>query len=112
MMETTVMKRLVSVLVLFCAVSLASAEDLDELRKSGVVGERFDGLAVVRGNDGGAKALVKEVNAKRSAIYGKRAKAEGAPAVEVGKVYAEEIAQKAPAGTWFLGEDGKWIQKK
>ena len=111
-METTVMKRLASVLVFLCAVSLAAAADLDDLRKSGVVGERFDGLAVTRGNDAGAKALVKEVNAKRSAIYAERAKAESAPAVEVGKVYAKEIAQKAPAGTWFLGEDGKWVQKK
>ena len=31
---------------------------------------------------------------------------------EVGKVYALEISTKAPAGTWFLGEDGKWVQKK
>jgi hypothetical protein len=31
---------------------------------------------------------------------------------EVGKVYALEISTKAPAGTWFLGEDGNWVQKK
>ncbi|MGH7804837.1 MAG: YdbL family protein [Candidatus Binatia bacterium] len=92
-------------------VTAAGAADLDELRTRGVVGERFDGLAVVRGDDAAAKKLVGEVNAKRSKIYADRAKAEGAPAAEVGKVYAKEIAGKAPTGTWFLGEDGKWVQK-
>ena len=106
------MKHLISILVLLGSFSFAFAADLDALRKSGAVGERFDGLAVVRGNDAAAKALVKEVNAKRSAIYADRAKAEGAPAAEVGKVYAQEIAGKAPTGTWLLGEDGKWRQKK
>ena len=91
--------------------TIAGAADLEALRKSGAVGERFDGLAVVRQGDGAAKTLVAEVNAKRGKIYAERAKEKGAPAAEVGKVYAKEIAEKAPAGTWFLGEDGKWLQK-
>ena len=42
---------------------------------------------------------------------GARAKNQGAPVEEVGKVYALEISQKAPAGTWFLGENGNWVRK-
>ena len=107
------MKRIASLLAFFLlAVTVAGAADLDELRKKGVVGERFDGIAVVRGDDSAAKALVEAVNVKRSSIYAERAKAQNVPAVEVGKVYAKEIVEKAPAGTWFLGEDGKWLQKK
>jgi len=93
----------------------ARADDrLDELRKAGAIGERYDGLAVVHatGADSTVKALVDEVNTKRRKIYEEQAKKEGAPVTEVGKVYAAQIAAKAPSGSWFLGEDGKWVQKK
>jgi uncharacterized protein YdbL (DUF1318 family) len=92
----------------------AADADLDQLRKSGVVGERWDGLLVLRSAsaDADARALIESVNAKRSAIYRERAKSQSVPIAEVGKVYALEIAEKAPSGTWFLGEDGAWVQKK
>jgi uncharacterized protein YdbL (DUF1318 family) len=93
--------------------SLVMAQSLDELRASGTVGERFDGYAVVR--DAGAaasvKAMVNDINAKRRAIYEERAKAQGVPSEQVGRVYAEQILQKAPSGTWILSADGKWVQK-
>ncbi|MEE8248413.1 MAG: DUF1318 domain-containing protein, partial [Alphaproteobacteria bacterium] len=41
------------------ALGPASAQSLDALRAGGVVGERFDGLAVVR--DPGASAQVQEL---------------------------------------------------
>lgn len=85
------------------------AQDLDALRASGAVGERFDGLAVAR--DGSAKAFVDQVNAKRSQIYQKDAASQGVPVDQVGRVYAQKILQSAPRGTWFLNPDGKWVQK-
>jgi uncharacterized protein YdbL (DUF1318 family) len=95
-------------------VSSVRADDrLDQLRRSGAVGERYDGLLVVRSQgDAAARAVVDQVNAQRSAIYEAQAKRESADVRDVGKIYALEIAGKAPAGTWFLGEDGKWVQKK
>ncbi|WP_282606885.1 YdbL family protein [Pelagibius sp. Alg239-R121] len=87
----------------------AFAASLDDLRKQGTVGERFDGLAVAR--DGGAKKVVKDVNAKRSKIYQREAKKTGADVTSVGKIYAKQIMKKAPSGTWFLNEKGKWVQK-
>ncbi len=62
--------------------------------------------------DAAARALVDSVNSKRREIYAAQAKKQAAPQEEVGKIYALEIAAKAPPGTWFLGEDGKWVQKK
>jgi uncharacterized protein len=92
----------------------AEAPSLDELRRDGVVGERWDGLTVVRaeGAPGTVRTRVESVNAKRLEIYDARAEAQGVPVEEVGKVYAKEIVEKAPAGTWFLGEDRKWVQKE
>lgn len=91
----------------------AAAQSLDELRKSGVVGERYDGFAVVR--DAGASAqvrsLVADINAERRRIYAQRAAQQKVSVDQVGRVYAQEIFRTAPRGTWFLGEDGRWVQK-
>ena len=91
----------------------AAAQTLDELRSAGTVGERYDGLAVVRDAAAPAKVrtMISEVNAQRQAIYAKRAAEQGVPADQVGRVYAQEIFRKAPKGTWFLGEDGRWTKK-
>lgn len=91
----------------------AAAQTLDQLRSSGAVGERYDGLAVLRDTGASAKvrAMVADVNAQRQKIYAKRAAEQGVPADQVGRVYAKEIFQNAPKGTWFLGEDGRWTRK-
>lgn len=85
------------------------AASLDELRASGAVGERYDGLAVAR--DASAGQQVETINAQRLQIYQQKAAAEGVSVGQVGRVYAKEIFGKAPKGTWFLGEDGSWMQK-
>jgi len=87
----------------------ASAASLDQLRASGAVGERYDGLAVAR--DAAVESQVKAINAKRRQIYQEKAAAEGVSPEQVGRVYAKEIVAKAPKGTWFLREDGSWVQK-
>ncbi|MCF8467692.1 MAG: YdbL family protein [Sneathiella sp.] len=89
--------------------SPARADQLNDLRASGAVGEAFDGFA--RARDASAKGFVDGVNEKRRQIYVKRAKSENVSVDQVGRVYAAQILQKAPKGTWFLGEDGKWTQK-
>jgi uncharacterized protein YdbL (DUF1318 family) len=82
------------------------------LRASGAVGERFDGYAMVRDSGAsGAKGVVDDVNRKRKKIYEERASAQGTTADQVGRVYAAQIFQKAPRGTYFLEENGSWRQK-
>jgi len=103
--------------VSLCAVGLGAppvaAAPIDDLRKSGVIGERYDGFAMVRGAGASAqaRALVDKVNAERRQIYAKRAKQQGVSADQVGRIYAQQIFQSAPKGTWFLRENGSWIQK-
>ncbi|MCH8926534.1 MAG: YdbL family protein [Proteobacteria bacterium] len=89
----------------------AGAQSLNALRASGAVGEGYDGFARVRKAGGGARSVVDAVNAKRRAIYAERAKEQGTTADQVGRVYARQILGKAPAGTWFLKESGKWVRK-
>lgn len=97
----------------FVMPSSATALSLDELRAQGTVGERYDGYAVVRTAPppAGAAAFVEQVNAQRQKIYEQRAAQQGVPAGQVGRVYAKQLYQELPAGTWFLDEAGRWVQK-
>ncbi len=101
------------VLAVTMAAGPAWAQSLDDLRASGVVGERFDGFAQVRdtGASQSARSVVNAVNQKRRQIYAKDAAQQGVPAGQVGRVYAKQIMQKAPKGTWFLGESERWTRK-
>ena len=87
----------------------AAAQDLDQLRAAGVVGERFDGYA--EAIDPAYLDLVRQVNGQRNAIYTQRAAEQGVAPDQVGRVYAKEIMGKAPSGTRFLKEDGTWTSK-
>ena len=89
--------------------SLANAQSLGDLRTSGAVGERFDGYAVAR--DTGAKIFVDEVNAKRRLIYKEKAAAQGVSIDQVGRVFAQELFNRLPSGTWIQKEDGSWVHK-
>lgn len=110
-------RRLLSVAMLLLAAgigrpALAQGRPLDAPRAAGIVGERYDGYAVVRGAaSADVASLVNRVNADRRALYAQRAKSEGVPVEAIGKIYAKEIMQSAPAGTWFLGQDGNWARK-
>ena len=89
----------------------AAAQSLDDLRASGAVGERYDGYAAVRDPGvSGAKSMVQKVNRKRKKIYDERAAAQGTTSDQVGALYAQQIKRKAPPGTWFLQQNGKWRQ--
>jgi uncharacterized protein YdbL (DUF1318 family) len=95
------------------AAAWAQARPLDPPRAAGVVGERYDGLAVVRAPNAPSdvRALVDQTNAERSALYKQRAASDGASVDAVGRIYAQEIMKAAPAGTWFLQESGQWTKK-
>ncbi len=99
---------------LLTSAGVASAQSrlLDAPRAAGMVGERDDGFAVVRGTvPPEITALVNQVNTERRALYAERAKKDGVPVEAIGKIYAAEIMKAAPAGTWFLDSSGKWTQR-
>ncbi|MBI3516055.1 MAG: YdbL family protein [Proteobacteria bacterium] len=100
-------------LVLASAPVLAQGRPLDAPRAAGTVGERYDGLAVLRAPNAPAdlRALVDQANAERAALYQQHAATERTTADAVGRIYAQEIMKAAPAGTWFLQESGQWTKK-
>jgi len=100
-------------LLVGAASAFAQSRTLDAPRAAGTVGERYDGYAVVRDAAGAAslRPLVDQVNAERRKVYAERAQKENAAVDQIGRVYAAEIFRSAPAGTWFLKEDGAWTRK-
>lgn len=83
-----------------------SAQSLDDLRAAGKIGERYDGFAVAR--DPALADMVKDINAKRREIYQEQAQKQGVPIEQVGMVYASELLEKLPSGTWFLTQGDEW----
>lgn len=110
------MRALTLTLTMFAFLALigsgpVQAASLEELRASGAVGERYDGYAVVRNNAPGAAAVVEQVNAERRRIYQERAAQQNISPAQVGAVYASQIFNNAPPGTWFQSSDGSWRRK-
>lgn len=93
--------------------SPANADPLDDFRNAGVIGERFDGYLEVRDPAAGAdaRALIRDVNERRRAVYTKRASEQGVSPDAVGRVYAQRIVAEVPRGVWIKREDGSWAQK-
>lgn len=92
---------------------IAAAKGLDQYRAEGVIAERYDGYVELRTNDapGEAKQIVDQVNAKRRQVYQKRAEQQDVSVEAVGKVYAKQILEKAPAGTYFKQPNGSYVRK-
>ena len=96
-------------ILLLAGGTMVWAGSLQDLRASGALGESASGYAVAR--DPSAASEASSVNAKRKAVYAKKAAAQGVSVEQVGKVYAGEILKKLPAGTWVQNAAGQWLKK-
>lgn len=93
--------------------SAAADAKLDAYRADGFIAERYDGYVEIRdpGAPGDARALVEDVNAKRKVLYSRRATELKVPVLEVGKVFATQIVESAPSGTYFRQPSGAYVRK-
>ncbi len=103
---TGIMKIILLLLALLASSTWAGT--LEDLRASGAIGESSTGYAVAR--NASAQAEVDAINAKRKAIYQEKANAQGISIDQVGQVYAKEIFNNVPAGTW-IHVNGNWVKK-
>ena len=101
------MLKAIPLALIFCATP-AWAGTLENLRASGAIGESATGYVVAR--DSAVLAEADAINAKRKTIYQEKAAVQGVSIDQVGKVYAKEIFQTVPAGTW-IQVNGQWIKK-
>ncbi|WP_319468837.1 YdbL family protein [uncultured Pseudodesulfovibrio sp.] len=83
---------------------------INSLKAQGVVGESNVGLLEYISVKQEIE-VVRSENADRLIVYKAIAQKTGTTVNVVGQRRAAKIAQKAPAGTWLQGADGKWYQK-
>lgn len=111
----TAMSRLLAIALLALGLGLdpVLAGPLEDAKAAGLVGERIDGyLGLV---DSGAPAdvnrLVEQINAERRARYAEIAERQGAPVAAVAQLAGEKLIQRAGAGEYVMGADGRWRRK-
>ena len=104
---------LAATLILIPAGSVARADALADERARGTIGERFDGFLAIHDSSATASArqLVENINAKRRKLYNEVSTREGTTIDAVGRIYAREIVETVPPGTWMLRENGQWVRK-
>jgi uncharacterized protein len=85
---------------------------VDGLKDRKVVGETNRGLLEARSTLTPAEEkIVAEENADRSAVYAALSAQTGAPAEQIARRRAQQIANGSKAGVWIQKEDGTWVQK-
>ncbi len=87
----------------------AAAQSAEDLKRRGLARETLQGFLVAR--DASAAARVDAINAERRQVYEQRAAQEGVDVGTIGQIYAREIIEASPPGTWYQSSSGQWVQK-
>ncbi|RMH38808.1 MAG: DUF1318 domain-containing protein [Gammaproteobacteria bacterium] len=90
------------------------AADIKSAKAAGYIGEQLDGyigLVDPKAPDD-VKALVKDVNQKRRAIYQKLAQKQNLPLAEIEKVAGKRNIERTPPGQYVQSPNGNWVRKK
>ena len=90
----------------------ASADGLDDAKRSGLVGETPRGyIAPVKAPSADVTRLVNDINQRRRAAYEDIAKKNGIPIQQVEALTGKRIIERAPAGTYYQDGSGSWVRK-
>ncbi len=99
--------------VLLLSLALATpafALDLDTAKDNGWVGERYTGYLGVVKPESGVKALVDDVNQKRTQVYKDLAAKNGITLEEVEKIAGKKVIEKTKPGNLIDLGNG-WLKK-
>jgi uncharacterized protein YdbL (DUF1318 family) len=108
MKNKVILKSIIIVSLLFS--SIAFAIGLDEAKQKGLVGEKdngYLGLVIIQED---VQLLIKDINAKRKAVYIKLAAKNGITVQQVEKLAAQKAYDKTRSGH-YLWMNGKWTTK-
>lgn len=87
------------------------ALDLATAKAAGVLGEQANGYLGVIQSTPEAIALANDINQRRRQAYERIAKENGTTLDQVAALTGVTAIEKAPAGTWVQGTDGRWVRK-
>lgn len=106
------MKRFAMAALLALACHSAHALTLEQARSEGRVGETLGGYLAPLTQDADTQALVKSINAARSASYQQLASQNNVPVSEVAKMAGQKLVARAQPGEYVRGLNGKWLRKE
>lgn len=91
----------------------AFAISLDDAKAKGLVGERSTGYLGTVGGSPSAEVnqLVKQINAKRRALYQQKADKTGVSLEVMELRTGERLQQMTPAGEYIQDANGRWTRK-
>ncbi len=91
----------------------AHALSLDDAKAKGLVGERSTGYLgiVTTSPSADVKQLVQQINAKRRALYQKKAGKAGVSLEIMELRTGERLQQMTPAGAYIQDANGRWVRK-
>lgn len=91
----------------------AHAISLDDAKQQGLVGERASGyLGIVTPSPSAdIKQLVNEINAKRKALYQRKAEKAGVATDIMELRTGQRLQERAPSGEYIQDQNGQWIRK-
>ncbi len=102
----------VAVAMLIAAPPGAFADELDDAKAAGLVGETWRGyLAPVNAPTPEVTALVERINAARRQRYEEIARDTGASREDVELLTAQRVIDQAASGTYILDQSNNWRQK-
>lgn len=99
-------------LLIALAAPQAQALTLDEARQQGRVGETLSGYLVPRQQDAETQALVARINQGREQRYQQVAQRNNLTTAEVARIAGEKLVQRAAAGEYVQGFNGRWVRKE
>ena len=111
--KVTVMKKILTAILLVLAMQSAWAIDLQSAKAQGLVGEAKNGYlaAVQQPASAEVKALIRSVNAKRKAQFERAAKKTNTTLPQVSNRFYELAVQKTRPGHYYQDTSGRWKKK-
>jgi len=110
-----IMTKIISLFTLLLAMSATTvwAASLGEAKAQGVVGEQLNGyLGLVKGSaSSDVKALINDINRKRSSAYAEKARKAGVDKKIIETRIGERLKQRATSGQYIQDKSGRWIKK-
>lgn len=84
---------------------------IDELKEQGLVGETFSGYLAFVGTSTSRAEVVEAENQDRRKVYEAIARQQGTSPEVVGRIRAQQIAERAVPGTFIQDAGGNWQKK-
>ena len=105
------------ILVLLAAIliggaAVAQTPAVDSARRTGAVGERYDGyLGFSGGGSAGLRSQVDAINIRRRSLYSNLASSRGVSPQEVGITAGCQLLRRVEVGESYMLSDGVWRRR-